>query len=99
MHLWTSIVFFLSSLARGTLSFCNRCGKLTECYAYSHNIRLHRNAGTRYGYPSTPPPPIPEKYASMRVCIMCDLELDEELDMHNGCWCRSAAARANHDAS
>jgi hypothetical protein len=88
---WTRVVFFFMSLFRGSLGLCDRCGMLTECYRYGTNVESHQMAGAEHAQYHVGTPNykrVLEPYASMRVCLMCDIEIGEELNIHDGCWCR-----------
>jgi len=80
-NLWTNIVFYAATIFRGDLRFCERCGKLTECFLLGEQTRLHWRA---VGLPEDACE-VPELFDNMRLCIVCDSILSEQLELHAEC--------------
>ena len=90
--LWTRFVVYARVLFSGAFGICGRCGKLSEVYRFGDNVVRHRAAGERFGKTSAPFPLRTHKkylfWFERRVCLTCDLALGDELQTHEGCWCR-----------
>ncbi len=78
-HWWTTFVFYLRTLARGELHRCYMCGKITQCFLLRESMRDH------WAGANTPEKYVPEPYASMFLCLQCDSDIGDQLELHVHC--------------
>ncbi len=78
-HWWTTFVFYLRTFVRGELHSCYMCGKITQCFRCGESMRDH------WAAVSAPEKYVPEPYASMFLCLRCDSDIGDQLELHVHC--------------
>jgi len=82
--LWTRFIFYVQTLFRGNLHFCDKCWKLTECFRYGDSLKGHYDYMKKMD-PEFEPFVTNTRFKDWMLCINCCVQIDKIEGTHKNC--------------